>query len=232
MSEIENLINSKREEVQNLIKNNKNKEVLDNLKELYTKIPGNYFNDFVADIFKFDPDFFNGKFSKKYNKVIEKLMGLEKALELESYIINKYCLYPEERIIGHFSGEANTGGAKMIGRGYITDFRIIFQGKSKGRGIPFITTGFLQTAIAKRIQNNILNKIKTQIDNLTMQSIPYFGDQYPLFGVYKKKLRSKKIEYKVKLGSRKLLFEIKPYSNTKEILKLLDQKISELNDSL
>ena len=141
---------------------------------------------------------------------------------MEHHILKKHCLYQNERIITSFNGEIGVGSGKMVGRIYITNFRIILQGSSKSKGVPMVTQSIAGIAIDKAIQRSIIRSLQQKLSELTAVELPCFGNQYPMFGLEKIKLKGRQVNYRVfletqqpngKISKRRYAFQVRAYGD-------------------
>ncbi|MFX1554884.1 MAG: hypothetical protein ACFFBV_13220 [Promethearchaeota archaeon] len=229
MVEIEDFIESKKNELTDSIKSDRPKRILDIYKEVRHKVSDiNKFYDFVGESFAMNPDFFMTRFSKIYNKNIESLLNMQELIEMEESILRKYSLYQGEEIKASCKGEIGIGSGKMVGRMFLTNYRILLQGRSKSKGVPGLTIGILDVPLLKAMQKRIVKKMQERMSDLTSEELPCFGNQYPMFGVYKMKLKGKSVHYKAKVGNKKYLFIVKPYGDrARELAPLIYNTITE-----
>lgn len=200
------------------------------------------FHGFFGDTFIIDPNYFVEKFLKTYNKNITKLLDLQQVMDMESDVLRKYSLYENEKIIAIFPGEIAIGGrGKMVGRIYLTTFRIILIGTNKSKGIPMVTTSLVGMAINKSIHKSIVKNLQAKISQITSSDLPCLGHQYPMFGLQKIRLGTKSVTYKVALETtsssgailkKKYLFKVVPHGNNASALaKLVHDTIVETSKS-
>lgn len=159
----------------------------------------NKFADFVGEIFLLDPNFFLDKFAKTYNKNIARLLNFQQLFEMEEYILKKYSLYESEKILASFKGEIVRGNGKLVGRIYVTNFRIIVLGVNKSKGISMVTVSIAQKAIVKRMQKKLVKKLRSIMSQMTSVELPCFGYQYPMFGLVKIKHTGRRVNYLVRI---------------------------------
>ena len=62
-------------------------------------LPDSEFYDIVGEAFIFDPELFMNKIYKDFMEKMGKMIGVQKRKEMERYIIKKYCLTENEKII-------------------------------------------------------------------------------------------------------------------------------------
>lgn len=89
----------------------------------------------------------------------------------------------------------------MVGRIYLTNYRIIVQGVFKSKGMPLLNTSFAVKAIAKRIYKKLVKKLQNMMNQITIAELPCFGYQYPIFGLQKIRLEKsgEKIVYSIRI---------------------------------
>ncbi|MHA1241747.1 MAG: hypothetical protein ACTSQU_13340 [Promethearchaeota archaeon] len=233
---LETKLNDAKIEIQRDYPNHKG--IINIYREVIDKVDNiSAFHDFFGATFIIDPNYFMGKFLKTYHKNITKLLDLQQVMDMESDVLRKYSLYDNEKIIATFPGEIAIGGGKMVGRIYLTSFRIILIGTNKSKGIPMVTTSLAGMAINKSIQKSIVKNLQAKISQITSSELPCFGHQYPMFGLQKIKLGYSTVTYKVVLETtsssgatlkKKYLFKVKPHGiNANELAKLVHDTIVE-----
>jgi hypothetical protein len=100
-------------------------DVYEKVKELDIKI----FYDFLGEVFLKKPHLNEDKIFKKYFKLIKKeKFPPDVQLELEAYLIEKYCIFDNEEILLSFHGEIKHHKVLFTGRVFLTNFRIIVIG--------------------------------------------------------------------------------------------------------
>lgn len=216
-------LESKRQQINMFAQNNSPKSILDVFGEVRSNVgEPTTFYDFVGRTFLDNTEFYSSKFFKVYNKKISKYLNPNELFEMEQYILKNYCLYQNEKIITSFNGEIGVGSGKMVGRIYITNFRIILQGSSKSKGVPMVTQSLAGMAIAKSIQRSIIRSLQQKLSELTTVELPCFGNQYPMFGLEKIKLKGRQVNYRVfletqqpngKISKRRYAFQVRAYGD-------------------
>ena len=235
MSGINQLLETKLNEVKNLIQTQSAKGIINVFSEVIDKVDDiSLFYDFVGNTFATDPVFFMEKFLKFYLKNITKLLNLDQLLEMEAQILQKFSLYQEEKIKASFHGEIEVGAGKMVGRIYLTTFRIILIGTNKSK-VPWLAQSFVGIGIDLTIQKLIVRNL--QAKQPVSAELPCLGYQFPTFGLLKIKLGSRKVTYKVLLettlpsGSisrKKYLFRVIPYGiDSSKLSRLVHDTIIE-----
>ncbi len=209
-------------QISNLMEKNASGKIFKIFKEVFSFQTANEFSEFVGQVFLIDPDFFFDKFAKTYNKNIIKLLNLKQLFEMEEYVLKKFSLYQNENIIVSFTGQITKGKGKMVGRIYLTNYRIILQGLSKTQGVSMVTTSIVTKAIRKKMQKKLIKKLQSIMSQVTSTELPCFGYQYPMYGLQKIRVTSSgnRVIYSVrlktetpsgKISSKKYVFMIKVY---------------------
>lgn len=242
MSDINQFLETKLNEAKIQIQNKYSKGIINIYREVINKVDNvSAFHDFFGETFIIDPNFFMEKFLKTYHKNVRKLLDLQQVFDLEAYTLQKYSLYENEKIIASFPGEVQVGNGKMVGRIYLTSFRLILIGTSKSKGIPMVTTSLAGMALSKSHQKSIVRNLQAKLSEVTDVNLPCLGHQYPMFGLQWIDLSGKLVTYKVKLettsssgvtSKKKYKFKVKPHgNNAKELAKLVHDTIVETNKS-
>ncbi|MFX0012152.1 MAG: hypothetical protein ACFE9R_17700 [Candidatus Hermodarchaeota archaeon] len=147
------------------------------------------FYDFVGDMFVKRPKFFLTTFFKLYNKNIVKILSPGELFEMEQHILQKHCLYPNEKLIISFDGKYVLGAGKEVGRLHLTNYRIIFQGLIKSTGLPM----YNYNPMIKHMHKKLLYKLQPT-------DIPCFGYEHSLLGFPEVTLKVNQVILKVPLG--------------------------------
>lgn len=237
MSDINQLLETKLNEVKNLIQTESPKGIFNVFSEVIDKVDNiTLFYNFVGNTFATDPIFFMEKFLKIYLENITKLLNLDQVLEMEAQILQKFSLYQDEKIKASFHGEIELGAGKRVGRIYLTTFRIILIGTNKSK-VPWPAQSFAGIVIDLTIQKSIVRNLQAKLSQIVSTELPCLGHQYPMFGLLKIKLGSRKVTYKVVLettlpsGSKsrkKYLFRVIPYGkDSSELARLVHDTIVE-----
>jgi hypothetical protein len=151
------------------------------------------FYDFVGDMFVKRPKFFLTTFFKLYNKNIVKILSPEELFEMEQHILQKHCLYPNEKLIISFNGKYVLGTGKEVGRLHLTNDRIIVQGSIKSTGVPMVTRSVVQGQVNKYIHKKLLDKSQPT-------DLPCFGYQHSIFGFTNAILKENQVILKIPFG--------------------------------
>jgi len=230
----EQMLRENFDKVKNAIQKEKSEEIIDAITAVRNSIGQdmNILYEFVGDIFRQDPDFFNQKILKRYDKTIGHLLNIDQIFDLESYILKKHCFYRDEQLIAMTDGIAILGNRKQFGRIYLTNIRIICIGRSMVNGPA--GAGLLDYLLLKKRNKSIVNGLQRRIGEAIGEIIPCIGTQYPMFGLIKKKVKAKKITYKVAIssdkGTKKYYIVIIPNrDNRSEFIQILDETIEATN---
>jgi hypothetical protein len=178
------------------------------------------FYDFVGDMFVKRPKFFLTTFFKIYNKNIVKILRPEELFEMEQHILQKHCLYPNEKLVISFNGKYVLGSAKEVGRLYLTNYRIVFIGLIKSKGVPMVTRSIVQGQLNKYIHKKLLDKSQPT-------DIPCFGYEHSIFGFPNVILKGNLVLLKVPLGK----IVIQAFGDTgTEVAKVVYETIIKVNN--
>ncbi|MFX0081246.1 MAG: hypothetical protein ACFE94_05785 [Candidatus Hodarchaeota archaeon] len=168
------------------------------IKEEYQSVSDFEFYDIVGETFKLNPEFFmNHIYPKMRGRKLYKKIN---KMEMEKYIIEKFCLYEGEQLLYECNSkikETNPGlypwrfvstrvKASVDGRIYVTNYRIIANGKLRERG-----------------------KIG-MIEGSTHQELPCYGFQFKITNHVRLKKKSNGIVYIV-LAYKVLIELVKSY---------------------
>jgi len=238
MSYLNQYLENKLNEAKNHFQKKDFKGIINIYGEVINKVDNiSAFHDFFGETFMIDPNYFMEKFLDTYHRNITKLLDLQQVFDMEANILQKYSLYENEKITASFQGEVQIGGDKMVGRIYLTSFRLILIGTSWGKGVSMVTKSLVGIVIAKSIQKSIVRNLQAKLDEFTDVNLPCLGHQYPMFGVQKIKLGKASVTYKVLLEStydsgtikkNKYLLRVLPHGkNRGELAKLVHDTIIE-----
>ena len=169
-------------------------------------------------------------------KEIFKILGFQEVLLIQKERELFELLYQDEKIKASFHGEIELGAGKRVGRIYLTTFRIILIGTNKSK-VPWPSQSFAGIVIDLTIQKSIVRNLQAKLSQIVSTELPCLGHQYPMFGLLKIKLGSRKVTYKVVLettlpsGSKsrkKYLFRVIPYGkDSSELARLVHDTIVE-----
>jgi len=124
-------------------------------KEEWRYLPEAKFFNIVGETFNLNREFFMKDLYKSFRSKMGKIIGNEKLMAMEKYIIEKYCLYNGEQILFECEGKIKHGAMVskftssqidkefIVSKGWIlfTNYRIIAQGKTKGKAHSFSIWG-------------------------------------------------------------------------------------------
>jgi hypothetical protein len=126
-------------------------------------------------------------------------------LQFEQPFIEKYCLFPNEKILAPFCGSLVDNFVIISGRIYVTNYRIIATGlrimQNKGAGF-----GGLVGAIAQVAMMSAFTKITKAIQRtLSMENVETlnYGFVYPYQNNYKLDLKKNGLSYRVNIEYEK-----------------------------
>ena len=203
-------------------------------KEEYQSLTDSEFYDIVGETFKLNPEFF-----MKYIYGNQKLYKDVNEQEMEKYIIEKFCLYEGEQILHECNGEikelnpslkfAVGTPVKVLvhGRIYVTNYRIIVNGKLSARGGRLyggggLLLGLLDLASAGVTGGSKRDKSKTGIiEGSTSQEIPCYGYQFKTNNHVELKKKSNGLLYSVIVDKVENLNNI---SSLKQVKALVQAK--------
>jgi hypothetical protein len=141
-------------------------------------------SEFVGEILKVEPEFFLQSLYNDIRRILEKYYGDEGRNLIEKNIIEKCCLYDGEQILYEYNGDISqmipesAVKSEVHGRIYVTNYRIIAQGKletSGGQNIYWGLAVYLLSGEAKRVKSK--NAI---IDGSAHQELPCYGYQFKI----------------------------------------------------
>jgi hypothetical protein len=118
----------------------KNKELITskNVKKIFKEVFGKteqfdlkIFYDFLGELL-LKKTLSSWKFLKNYLKFVKKVkIPLDRLLELEGYLIEKYCIFKNEEILRSFHGNVKHHKVVFTGRVFLTNYRIIVIGRAE-----------------------------------------------------------------------------------------------------
>ncbi len=217
----EEYLEQKREKIDKLIRKHDLKKIFSVFSEVEDTVADKIvFYDFVGNMFVNRPKFFMTTFYKIYNKNIVKILSPEELFEMEQHILQKHCLYPNEKLVISFDGKFVLGVGKEVGRLHLTTERIIIQGSIKSTGIPMVTRSVVQGQLNKHIHRKLLDKSQPT-------DLPCFGYQHSIFGYPNVILKGNLVLLKVPLGK----IVIQAFADTGiEVAKVVYDTIIEANN--
>lgn len=189
-------------------------------------------------------EYFNEKIYPRIIKKLNRTFCYNDLLKLEKDILEKYCLYDNEKILTIFKGKMLQGHNYVKGRIYLTQYRIFAQGSLKitagssiiwmvaigGMNVTGMLIGYF---INKGIQTNIRKFVQKSIGGQFNKEKLCYGYQYPILNAYNIKKSNKFIKYwvniqvdkKGKIKTKRLKIKITTNENSEENLSLLSKFI-------
>jgi hypothetical protein len=182
------------------------------IKEEYQSLSDSEFYDIVGETFKLNPDFFMKHIYQEMRflqtrgrKLYEKI----NIMEMDKYIIEKFCLYQGEQILYECNGKIGETNptmkmmstptkASVDGRIYVTNYRIIAHGKLSASGGRWWGLGLLDLAIGGMTGGSKRDKSKKGvIEGSTSQELPCYGYQFKTTNHVRLKKKSNGVLYSV-----------------------------------
>jgi len=189
-SRVEELLDQTTKEIENIIKTTppklKKKKLMktyDTIMELLKDIHGKVYDrtifyDFLGNLLTRNLEFFDARFSYAYNS---KVAGWEsQKLEMESYILEKYCFFEGEFFISKFYGTILDGKLGEL------------KGSTYARKEPPNFAKFSYSS-SKPIFEDIQ---KFSGKDVKYKALPIFGYQYPILNVSQTHLKKKFLKFK------------------------------------
>ncbi|MFW9988547.1 MAG: hypothetical protein ACFFC3_07815 [Candidatus Odinarchaeota archaeon] len=192
-------------------------------KVLYRSLPKKEIYDLIGELLLIDALFFMEDIYPKFHKNISNYYNYNEMFEMERYILENYIFFAGEKIITCFKGKTIQKDTQVVGRVYLTNYRIIAHGKfgptpgssfaataigsgsSTGSGAS--STQGANVALYMGLNDYIQKKVQKQVQELmninTPHNNPCFGYQYPIMGVYNIIRKKKKINYEVDIEYEK-----------------------------
>ncbi|UCC20499.1 MAG: hypothetical protein JSV62_04205 [Promethearchaeota archaeon] len=242
MTDKNQLINEIKEELQNERPNSNS--ILKSLYDLRTKekshqMTDSEFYDVVGETFKLSPDFFMKELYQTFRNKMAKIIGVRDLMDMEKYIIEKYCLYDGEEIlyechgsIKQSTGESDVAVSVSKGFLFVTTHRIIAQGTIKVSGghdilgpgtiiLPLVWATF--SGISKRARGKT-DLIESSID----QELSCYGYQFQIKNhINLKKSGDRWIRYSV-IDLESITKKIENISLSKRLQKSLQGEINKI----
>ncbi|MFW9866048.1 MAG: hypothetical protein ACFFEN_08105 [Candidatus Thorarchaeota archaeon] len=176
MSDSSNVLNIIKEELQK--SKSSSSKILNTLldlrkKEEFQQLSDSEFYDIVGETINSKPEFFMKKIYKSFRNQVRKLIGDEKFMEMEKYILEKYFLHEGEQILlelkGNFGQNRRMTDPIFINNAnlFVTSDRIIAQGKLRGPYNKYISDlafyGYLipikNNFKLRRVRNNVRYRV-------------------------------------------------------------------------
>lgn len=213
-SRVEGLLDQTTKEIENIIKTTPPELGKKKLMKTYDTIIGlledihgkvydpTIFYDFLGNLLTRNLEFFDARFSYAFNS---KVAGWEsQKLDMESYILEKYCFFEGEFFISKFYGTiaqwVGLDSAVLKGRLYVTNYRIIGHGTYRRNDALdiFWTSNVPNLArFSYSSSKPIFEDIqKFSGKDMKYKALPIFGFQYPILNVKNARLRKKFLKFK------------------------------------
>ncbi len=170
--------------------------------------------DQIGEVSLADPEFFTDKVYPAIQMKVRKL-PVDQLMGMDKYILQKFCLFPNETIVAAIFGDLKEDFADMKNcRMYLTQYRLIASGwklvKTRGLG------GWVGVAIAVGVTKKIKAALAQQFGESANKG--NYGYGYLLTGVYKAKRSESDMSYSVamdyeekgKMKTQKLGIKVKP----------------------
>jgi len=226
----QNIVNIKREIAKS---QPSKKQINDFLKDIQLEANSDTdYYDIVGEIFSFNPRYYMTSLYPKF-----------KSLEMTRYLVEKFSLYENERIIYEFPGKIKqsifTGINPVVirvkgGVIYVTNLRIIAQGKLTVGGGLRASQSTLGKAISLQMAKKAQDKAKKGFLNESLfQELPCYGYQIKGRNHFELKKKNKAVKYlalsNIHYGTRsRTFYEIKitpPKSQVGELYELLRKDV-------
>ncbi|MFX1257682.1 MAG: hypothetical protein ACFFAN_07485 [Promethearchaeota archaeon] len=200
MENLNTYLNNIREELKIKMENAKYKKVRSILNNLISKsgLTKEQISDIIAETCFLNDHSFMLEVYPKVRKKIANKFSSQGEVEIEYYIVNKYCLYDKEKIIEHFFCDIkreknewfNFNGAVIL-----TNLRLIIYGKPMRYefGMPNWDIEVTNGACNKSLEN-----IFQSIGQLFVAK-PCYGYQFPILGAYKLSSNKKDLTFSMKM---------------------------------
>lgn len=240
MSEFDNYLNTTRDKIISLIEYRQKRKIpkifdtfLRTLKTVQQEPVKRKFYDWIGELIGSYPTLLTGKTYKLFIKSVNKHLPWIERVELEKYIIQKYCFYEEEFFIMGFDGMLTMvnifdkkNKMRIKGRGYLTNYRIILHGPLSYAvrfSLWYGWAGYLlDRAKVKWAFSDIIKKSEKKSN---------FGFSWPFIGALALKRIKNSLSYNYKLGSeRKDIFKFVYTLSNDKISYILEKFILINND--
>jgi len=204
LEEVEIFLTLKKEEISTAVQKKEYYKVMKILREAHDEVKlddrslyYNFFGEFLWDY----PQIFEKKsFLNEYYPDLKFFLTEKKVVQMETYVINKYCTYENEEVLTSFYGKLFSHKMVYTGRIHFTNFRVFVFGtkEEQSQSGPFIIGSNIPSLIESIIRGSIRKHIKKKGRELMSKyggagDIPSFGYQFPL-------INAKKVARKNNLG--------------------------------
>ena len=204
------------------LNNSKIRTVLKTLYDMASELTDSEFYDIVGETFIFDPELFMTKLYNDFMEKMAKTIGIEKRKEMERYIIEKYSLAEDEKIIYELKGNiiqkelADKDTFQLVisvkdADIFVTSKRLI------GHGLLKVTGGESKKASIWTSSLWVFTggTKRSERKDFLIKSCPVFGYQFPTEipkSLFKKK---QTVGYFATINKLKYNFTIKPSDKSK-----------------
>lgn len=167
------------------------------------------FFDIVGEIFKLNPTYFMKNLYNVIRDRVDKLYGYQKRKNMDKFILEKFCLYPEEEILYSFNGDIHLNIIQPVlsvsrANIFITNYRIIAQGRLK-------------------LRLKMVNLQDTIIKLSIQQELPCYGYIFPINQLYSLRKMGPYVNYDV---MEDYLIQIHPSSlNNDRLVEFLSEPL-------
>lgn len=225
MGENELDVESVRENLKYLMQVQNRRQIIKTIEDIIVqkKIPYQAIYDLIGELLVDNSEYFMQKIYPKLYKKLSYLSYSVNLSELEKYILEKYSFFSGETLLAAFNGKVIQKDTQVAGRVYLTNYRIIAQGKfGSTPGSTFAAIGAGASAgagsstggqtssnigIALGLNDYIQKRVQKQLQNVmdhkALQNNPCFGYQYPIMDTYDVYRKKKDVRYRVNIEFEK-----------------------------
>ena len=204
------IIDQKRDELFYLLQGKKAKTLGKELAAMLNSGQVNFyqFGDFIAEFLRADAEFFMEKVNSIFAKASKLPFG--DLLELDKYILEKYCLMPNEQILKVVNGVVYEKKLMAMGRIFLTNFRLIVCGHQQTRSAQQTVGrrgGLIEVAIRGAVtskRKHIRKAINRALSaETTAHNVLEWGYVYPVTNALKLKRAKNAVRYDIIIETEK-----------------------------
>lgn len=219
MGENELDVESVRENLKYLMQVQNRRQIIKTIEDIIVqkKMPYQAIYDLIGELLVDNSEYFMQKIYPKLYKKLSYLSYSVNLFELEKYILEKYSFFSGETLLTSFNGKVIQKDTQVAGHVYLTNYRIIAQGKfGPTPGSTFAAIGAGSSASGQTssnvafamglndyIQKRVQKQLQNYMDHKALQNNPCFGYQYPIMDTYDVYRKKKDVRYRVNIEFEK-----------------------------
>jgi hypothetical protein len=139
----------------------------------------------------------------KFDKILSKSYPAKEVIEMETYVIQNYILYPNEPILATCWGKLVQKNSVTSGRFYLTPYRVVVSGPIIAKRSRYYGTGTLGivSSIVNGLREQMIQTVKMAVRNKLGADMNNprgnYGDTLLIFNTYEGRVGPKRVQWNV-----------------------------------